>query len=458
MSPRWTFAGHVLTVAIFTGLAVALSAFILSASHTTPFGSGGYRLHVVVPASALLTEGSHVTMGGASVGYVSKIDRQPNGQRGVQLELHITDHRVIPVPVDSRVQLRTRTQVGENYVSVTVGRSPQTFQSDAYMPASSSDELVDVDQILSVLNGSKKTRARQLLQSLGGALDGRGDQLSQTLQATDGLVSNGYNLVQTLDKQKRTTAQLVDQLGQVTADVGARGQAIDTIAHRGLVAVHALGNRDRELSDIFRLLPSTLAAIRSTSDTIGRVTGQATPVVDNLTAAAHDLAPAIRALAPAARSGREVVESLGAAAPKLRSTLRQATALSKPLAHAIPQLRSALCQVNPMLRYLEPYSKDFLYLLVGLGSASNSYDAVGHLIRLAPIINDNTESGLPPLINAARSALLDSGLFLKSKAVDWDPYMKPGQLGSSAAYSNKPGNPTELKNSGFTYTRVTADC
>jgi len=453
------FIGHVLTIAVFTAVAAALSILILSASHTKPFAQGGYRVNAVVPASALLLAGARVTMGGAHVGDVAKVERiSSGGPAGTRLELHITDDRVTPIPVDSRIQVRTRTQVGENYVSIQVGRSTRSFESGDYLPVTAADELVDVDKILSILQGRTKDRARKLLVGLGGALDGRGQELSATLQESVGLVDNRDSLVRALDDDRDLTARLVNQLGRVATEVGARGAAIDTIADRGLTTLKALGRRDEALSATLRKLPATISTIRHTSDTVGRVTGRAAPVVDDLTGAVRDLRPAIQALAPAAREGRAVVRSLGAASPKLEKTLAQLSTLAGPLPKALPQLRKVLCQVNPMLRYVEPYRNDILGIAIGLSSASNSYDAVGHLIRLAPVINDTTISGLPPTVNEARSTLLNSGIFLKSKAVNYDPFMKPGTQGTTRATSNKPNGPIELRDSGYKYPRIKADC
>lgn len=451
-------AAQLLTIAGFTGAALALTTWVFSSSHTTPFGRGGYRVNAVVPATALLNEGARVTMGGAEVGHVAKIERNVHGRPGTRLELHITDERVTPVPVDSRVQIRTRTQVGENYVAIAVGKATKAVESGAFLPATANEELVDVDQILSVLQGRTKERARKTIEGLGGALDGRGAELSDTLGAAEGLVEHGAAFVDVLDDDRRLVARLVDQLGRVTTEVGARGAAIDEIADQGLITLQALAARDGALSATLRGLPPTLDRVKHASATVGAVSGRVAPVLDNLTAAAQELRPAVNALTPAAAHGRAVVSNLGAASPRLQATLEQLTELSKTLPDAVPQLRKALCQVNPMLRYVEPYKDDVLGIAIGLSSASNSYDAVGHLIRLAPVINDTSASGLPAAVNTARSTLLNSGLFAKSKAVNYQPFMAPGLQGTTQATSNQPANAEALRKSGFTYPRVTADC
>jgi hypothetical protein len=118
-----------------------------------------------------------------------------------------------------------------------------------------------------------------------------------------------------------------------------------------------------------------------------------------------------------------------------------------------------MCQLNPMLRYLNPYAKDVLQAVYGLGSSSNSYDATGHLIRLFPVVNESSLFGAPAAVKDAAKLLLASGALFPSKTRSYDPYMKPGVIGKTAASEDgKPFNAEAARDAGFKYTRVTADC
>ncbi|HWH95934.1 MAG TPA: hypothetical protein VNT03_18880 [Baekduia sp.] len=61
----------------------------------------------------------------------------------------------------------------------------------------------------------------------------------------------------------------------------------------------------------------------------------------------------------------------------------------------MPKVTKVMCQLNPMLRYLEPYTADIVSFANSLGSAANSYDAIGHTIRLIPVINETALLGAP---------------------------------------------------------------
>jgi phospholipid/cholesterol/gamma-HCH transport system substrate-binding protein len=447
---------HALTAA---ALLLAAAAMVV-----TYLGMGGfltvghtYRLRAVLPTSANLTKGARVTMAGASVGRVTGVGRQ--GYATV-VDMKLTDDDVAPVPADTRVTLHQRTPVGENFVSLAPGSSHRMLPSGSVLPIRQASDYVDLDQILSILRGRTKTEVRHLLQATGGALRGHGADLNVVLGQASEVVRSSADIFETLHDSRRQTAQLVTGLGRLGAAIGERGAAIEEIGRRGLTAMRALASRDAALRRTLDVLPSTLAQVRGTSGRLARTSRVAAPVVGETATTLRALAPAIADLGPAARSGRAAVAELGRTNAPLQRVLRSATGVSRTLPSALPPLHRTLCQVNPMVRYIAPYARDLVSPLMGLGSASNSYDAIGHLIRLQAIVGENSLVGLPKPVSDAAYTLLDSGLLVKTSGLSWNPYPKPGRIGSDAAnpHGGNIANPAALKASGYKYPHIEADC
>jgi hypothetical protein len=168
--------------------------------------------------------------------------------------------------------------------------------------------------------------------------------------------------------------------------------------------------------------------------------------------------PAVRRLQPAAQEGRGVVRELGAAATPLQQTLANVRSLSGPATSALPQVDRALCQLNPMIRYLKPYTNDIVSAATALGSSANSYDAIGHVIRLTPIVNEEELVGLPKPISDAAYELIHAGLLGKTLPLNYDPFPAPNQIGRTATFTKGIKGPAELAKSGYEYPRVIADC
>jgi phospholipid/cholesterol/gamma-HCH transport system substrate-binding protein len=453
--PIHAYRGHAATFAVFVALAAGFLVWYIGLGGGLPSLRETYRVQALMPMSGSLTAGARVTMAGAKVGRITEVRRQ-----GVAalVSMQLEDDRVTPIPRDTRVALRERTPVGENYLTLFPGRSRATLASGDTLPMTQADEHVDIDQLLSVLQGQTRGRARQMIQALGASLDGQGARLNDLVGGVAGALADGSHVVRVLADDRAQVGRLVEQLGDLARAVGDRGAAVQQLGHQALVTFRAIGGQDDDLRRLLDGLPPTLSQVRKTSTTVRSVTKRATPVLADLAVAVRQVRPAVRRLRPAAQEGRGVVRELGVAAPPLRQTLGRLQGLSSPLAAALPDLHETLCQVNPVLRYAKPYIPDLTSFIVGMGSAANSYDALGHLIRLTPIISENTLVGLPPDASAAAHTLLHAGLLGKSKSLNWNPYPRPGEMGKSSAAGKSILGPDALGKSGFRYPRITADC
>ncbi|MCW3013053.1 MAG: Virulence factor Mce family protein [Solirubrobacterales bacterium] len=449
------FGAHVIVT--LSLVAVALSGFIalmvLGGGITAP--GKKYRIKAVMPTVASLVNGSRVTMSGAEVGKVTKVSR---AGLGAMVELQLTKSSVYPLPKDSTIRLRQHTPVGENYVSIDPGTSRSTLPDGSTLPMKQAGDFVDVDQVLSTLSGDTRQRARDLIQNTGRALTGRGDELNQVVGGLTGTIIPVADIVHIAHTDRRQVAGLVRQLGQLTAGLGERDQAISTVADQGLQSVQAIGAKDASLRRLLDELPATLTQVRATSDTVGAVTGKASPVLDNLATAVRQVRPAVRSLQPAAQEGRGIVKDLGSAAPALTKTLSQVRALSGPTVKALPRLKQTLCQLNPAIEYLKPYTQDVAAFVVGMGSSANSYDAIGHVIRLIPIVSENELVNLPDNLSQGMFKLLRTGLIGKASPLTFYPIPKPGEVGRTAKDLPSITGPEDLAKSGYKYPRVQSEC
>jgi ABC-type transporter Mla subunit MlaD len=299
-----------------------------------------------------------------------------------------------------------------------------------------------------------------MLQGLAGALQGRGTQLNQTIRGVNDTFVPATAVVDTLYHDRGQVSRLINDLGSLSTAIGKRSASIAQLANAGLTAFNAVAARDNDLRSLLRELPPTLAQVRTTSNTLAATSNQAAPVVENLAGAVHDLRPAIQYLRPAARAGQSLLNELALAAPPLSRTVDRLRAASGPVAKALPPVRAVLCQADPMLVYIKPYIKDFIRFMVGFGSSANSYDALGHLLRVTLLLNRHDLVGAPPAVDAAVQTLLKSGLVsMLTGATNYDPIPKPNMVGKNTSNGTAHiQTMDELAKSGFKYPHVVADC
>ncbi|WP_354698540.1 hypothetical protein DSM112329_04223 [Paraconexibacter sp. AEG42_29] len=437
----------------FTAVAVGYAVVVLAMSGSLP-QRNSYEVKAVMPEVANLSVGARVFAAGAHAGRIQSIERRG---LGAIVTLRV-DNGITPIPKDSVVALRQRTPVGESYVDLRVGTSPSTMASGSTLPMTQPDSYVDIDDVLDTLRGPTRERARDLIQGLGGAVGGRGQDLNDLIGGASDTLGNAAVFADIASRNQINVKSLVARLGSISAAVGERQAAIRQTASDGRTAMVAVARRDDSLRQLIGVLPSTLQQVRSTSGTLRTLSRTATPTVANLARAVADVRPAVTSLRRAAAEGRGVVKQLGAASGPLTGVLTRLRALTGPATKALPRVKSTLCQLNPMLRYVAPYANDVGSALNNMQSSTNSYDALGHLARVSLTTGENAISGLPPELSKAAAAVLYSGLLTKSYGLEVDPYPQPGQIGRNRLSDKRPQTEEDLANQGYKFTRVEADC
>lgn len=417
--------------AITVGLAVlcagAFCVYWLSVSNSLPSLGGTYEVHAQVPRASSLVPGASVRMAGIQVGHVTGVTRTGSTAR---VTFNI-DKKHSPLPADSRIGVRLRTLIGENYASIYPGRSAAKLPDGGTLPITQADDYVDVDQILSVLQGNTRESARRFISGMGAGVRNRGPELNAFLGGATGVVKNGVSLVQTVSHDRRQVSRLIENFGNVMRSIGDRGAAVSETA-RGLRGTFsAVAARDKALGETLDQMPATLSQVRKTSAVVGSVTGTLAPTLTNLASAVRAAGPAVRLLRPAAGEGEGVLKGVSATAPPLVDTLGRVRRLAGPTASALPRVHAALCELVPALDYVAPYGRDIASFMQNvLASAANYYDATGHALRLGVSLAENAFMATSKEARDAEQKLLATGLIGKIHMLGYDPYPGPGHTGN----------------------------
>ncbi|MGE4425391.1 MAG: MlaD family protein [Solirubrobacteraceae bacterium] len=451
------FRPHVVTFLVAAIVTGGLMLWFMDLGGGLPSMRQTQQVKALLPTAGGMVRGARVTMAGVAVGRVTAVRARGTG---AEVDLELNDRRVMPLPRDSRIRLRNRTPVGEAYVEITPGRSTASLGHDDVLPIEQAADTVDVDEILSVLQRPVRQHARALLERSGDALDGRDDELNALVGATASALQRGTRVSAHFADERRALAGLVDDLGRIMRAVGNRGHDIGTLARGARTSLTAIAQRDMRLREVLVALPATLRQVRSTAVTLETVSDDAAPVLAKLATTLDELSPATERLRPAAIRANALIGDLGRTVPALRKTLGEVQRTAPSLVEALPQLGATLCQVNPMLRYIEPYKADLTAGFTNLGGIANAYDASGHTLRGNVVVNGSNLVGLPPSLTEPTNALLHTGFLSQALRLTYDPYPKPGQQGKTKATAANTGviGPTAVPGTGYVYPRTQADC
>lgn len=438
------FAVKVVGSSVFAAACVAIFAWLftlaggqLPFSHPYPYG-----VQVVVPTAVELAQDADVREAGVKVGRVARI---ANRDDTAVLELTL-DAAHAPIYRDARVRVRTKSLVGENYIDVDPG-TPRAGRvpNGGLLPVEHALASTQIDQIFSALDAPARRRLQRLLDSLGNGLGGRGgDNLNRLFESSSALVSQSAPALDVLGPQRENVATIVDDFARVMRALGDRATAIRVLSRRLRTEAQAVTARDKRLSATIAVLPSTLRQARITSTHLGRFAGRATPVLADLTVAFNKLVPGITALAPAAQATRAMLRELGRfdrAGTPLLAALRRFSDASVPV---VPKLGGFLRQLNPSLRYFDPYARELGAFFGNQRSITSSNEGPGKIGRVQAEVSTETLASYPPQLKSALKALLRAGALGIAAPRGKNAYPKPGEMAHPAPFAGR-------------YPRVSAD-
>ncbi|WP_205695824.1 MlaD family protein [Conexibacter sp. SYSU D00693] len=397
-----------LTVAVWVG------AFYLAFGGPLPF-RGGYEVEAVVSSVTELRADSPVRVAGVQVGEVVEV-RRGEGATGV-VRMRIDDGGR-PLHRDATLKVRPRLFLEGNFFVDLHPGTPQApeLEDGGRIPLGQTAIPVQLDQVLSALRSDTRTSLRQTLDGLGGALDDGG---AQALRATFGplrgamagaavlaeeargqrpddlaaLVVRGERVVRAFAERRRDLAGLVTGLRRTTDALADRRGAL-TATVRGLdglleQAPAALADLNRAIPSVRRLAGDLRPVLRRASTTLDL----GTPLLREAgRLLADDVLPGL------VRDGRPAVRDLERLRPELQELLRKVEPVASCVHdQALPVLVAKLDDGE--LSTGLPAWRELMTGLVGLASASQSFDANGPAVRYLATFGESLVSSgqLPSL-------------------------------------------------------------
>lgn len=384
-----------------------------------------YTISTQVLNAFQLVPNADVRAAGVKIGVVDDITNIGSTAK-VNIDI---DKKYRPVYKDAKVQIRTKTLVGENYLDIQPG-TPRAgaLPNHGALPLANAQDTVQLDQILSSFDPVTRRRVQQDFKVFAQGLQGRGGDFNNMLGALSPTFQNTGQVMGVLKGQRQQVAQLVDQFGQVMKSFADRTDAVRLLSNAAKTTAVAVSARDQALQDAFNALPSFLDQTRTSTARLGSFSTRATPVIANLDTASRYLAPAIRDLQPAAAGTRTLVRLLPGFVNAANPLFDKLSGFSTAANPAIQGLDATLRQVNPFLTYLSPYQQEFGSFFGNVGSAVDSVDAVGHLGRVMPIVSANSYANTTPAESALIHALADQALLSLPVHVGNNAYPHAGTL------------------------------
>src|SRR3954463_11900807 len=154
-------------VGAVTTLIVIVSVFLAyHANKGLPFVPT-YDLSARLPNGSNLVPGNEVRLGGFRVGVVDTIKPATQLIHGrntpiAQVNMKL-DKTIEPLPVDTKIIVRSRSALGLKFVEITPGRSKQTFKAGGTIPLANTTLPIEFDDFLNTFDDKTRTASRLAL-------------------------------------------------------------------------------------------------------------------------------------------------------------------------------------------------------------------------------------------------------------------------------------------------------
>lgn len=291
-------------------------------------------------------QGQSVRVAGVTVGAIGKV-RLQDGRAVVTLEIERKFENL--VRSDATALLRAKTGLKDMFVEVDPGHG-RPLPEGGRIQLSDTLPDVNLDEVLSVLDGDTRPYLRLLINGGGKGLDGRGQDLSKTLRQLGPLQRDTRRVSGALAQRRGNLRRLINRYGRLTEEVGASDRDLVRLVRASNTVFSAFAEQRGALARATSQLPGTL---RQTQTTLNDVRGFSTrlgPALQALRPTVRELDPATQAVLPLAREGtpivRDRIRPLTRAAPARLNTLGDAAG---DLATAGPDLTTSLGKVNRLL-------------------------------------------------------------------------------------------------------------
>ncbi|KAA9153982.1 MCE family protein [Amycolatopsis acidicola] len=411
-----------LVLAFVLACVVFLAFLLAQAGANVPLLSTDrtYRVSVRIADVDNLVSFSDVQVAGINCGKVTALTREGDKIR-VDLEL---DGSAAPLHEGATAQVSEKSLAGQSYLRLVDGAGAE-IPSGKTLPDSAVKPSVQLHDVLASLDQPTRDALGGTLRSLGQATTNSADDIGRTMTGLAQLGRDGHTALDALAAQSEDLKALMAQSTTLlnALDTG-QGQIASLVTDARRLTDSTAGQR-QAVESAMRQLPGVLDSTQTAADKFRTLSSSLAPVAADLKAAAPALNTALLQLPQSTQDLRGLLPSLNTVLDKSPATLQRVPAAGDDLQELAPTVRSVLQDVNPMLRYLEPYGKDIAAFFAGFNSVW-SYKAEDGLtvLRLAAVnvTAQMVKTGLP--------LPTDAGPLTKS-----NPYPLPGLSGNPTIYT-----------------------
>jgi phospholipid/cholesterol/gamma-HCH transport system substrate-binding protein len=334
-------SGDFAAILVLLILSIGVSGYILHHERLRfPFfDQSQFHLNAEFSTAQAVTpgQGQTVRVSGVQVGDIGSVTLK-GGVAIVQMNMDPKYNKL--VHTDASALLRPKTGLKDMFIELNPGtKSAPVVKPGFTIPVSNTLPDINLDEVLSSLDGDTRAYLDLLVNGAGAGLKGRGNDLAQVLERFEPTHQDLARVSQAVALRGRNLSRLVNSLQRLNTALAAKRAQIVQLVDSSSKVFSAFASEDQNISRAIADFPATL---RETTATLGKVTTFA----NTLGPTATNLLPAARAL-PAANAALTALAT--PSAPILQNEIRPFVVASRPLVRNLEPAAVNLAKATPNL-------------------------------------------------------------------------------------------------------------
>jgi phospholipid/cholesterol/gamma-HCH transport system substrate-binding protein len=388
--------------------AVALGALVvvlLAVGWIVLFADNGTTYKLRFSNAGQLVKDDDVQVGGRRIGSVRKISLTQDNQAEIEISV---DGEFAPLHEGTTAVIRATSLSGiaNRYVALSPGpNNAPKLDDGATLQADKTTSIVDLDQLFNTLDPKTRQGLQQLIRGNARWYAGKGPEANAAIQYFNPALSQTRRLVNELVGDQQTLTDFLRNSQRTVTAIAARRGDLSSLVSNANTTAAAIGQENASLARALGLLPGTLRKANTTFVNLRATLDDLDVLVDVSKPNTRQLAPFLRELRPLVADARPTIRDLSTLVRRdgadndLTDLLNKTPTLERVARPAFANTIQALRRSTPVLKFIRPYTPDFVGWLRDFGQGAANYDANGHYARISPIFNifqftDNPAGGV----------------------------------------------------------------
>ncbi len=384
-------------------------------------GGSQHTYKLVFQNAGQLVKDDDVQVGGRRVGSVRKIELTNDNLARITIAVD-NDFAPLHEGTTAIIRATSLSGVANRYIALTPGpNSNRKLDDGDTLGTDKTTAPVDLDQLFNTLDPKTRKGLQEVIQGTAAQYQGQAKNVQKAAKYFSPALSTSSQLVNELDRDSQVFQDFIVNSSKTVTAIASRRDDLANLVSNANTTAAAIGSENVALARALGLLPGTLRQANTTFVNLRATLDDLDVLVERVQARDQGPRAVLRRAAPAGarRTADDPRPEHADPAQGLQQRPDRAAAQGAEAREhgqaGVRALDHRAGQDQPVVKFIRPYTPDFVGWLRDFGQGAANYDANGHYARIQPIFNtfsfaDNPTGGtLTPIPNTQRLAGLSTG-------------------------------------------------